>query len=57
MGMRFSNNLLVGLRVTIMASMFLGPFAGLALYKSEPQQQSRGAGFVLLMSLQRGTLG
>ncbi len=57
MGMRFSNNLAAGLRVAIMASIFLGPFAGLALYKAEPQPQSRGAGFVLLMSLQRGNLG
>ncbi|QYA06263.1 hypothetical protein [Agrobacterium larrymoorei] len=57
MGMRFSNSLAAGLRVAIMASIFLGPFAGLALYKAEPQPQSRGAGFVLLMSLQRGNLG
>ena len=53
----FSSGLLAGLCVAIMASVFPGPFAGLALYKAEPQQQSRGAGFVLLMSLQRGNLG
>jgi len=55
--MRFSSPLVSGLRVAIMASVFLGPFAGLVIYKAETRQQSNGAGFVLLMSLQRGNLG
>ena len=54
---RLSSTVLSGLRLTLMASLFLGPFAGLAVYKSEPKPPSKGAGFVLLMSLQRGALG
>lgn len=39
-----------------MASLFLGPVAGLAAYKADQRVASKGAGFVLLMSLQRGAL-
>lgn len=51
-----SNALLYGLRMFIMASVFLGPIAGLAVYKTDPRSASKGAGFVLLMSLQRGAV-
>ncbi len=57
MNRAFSGALFSGLRVAIMASVFLGPFAGLAIYKADPRPASKGAGFVLLMSLQRGNLG
>ncbi|MDQ1185565.1 hypothetical protein [Agrobacterium larrymoorei] len=57
MNRNISNALLSGLRMFIMASVFLGPFAGLAIYKADPRPVSKGAGFVLLMSLQRGAIG
>ena len=57
MNRAFSGALFSGLRVAIMASVFLGPFAGLAIYKADPRPASKGACFVLLMSLQRGNLG
>ncbi|MDS7596590.1 hypothetical protein [Agrobacterium tumefaciens] len=53
----FSGTLFSILRLTLVASMFLGPVAGLAVYKADPRPASKGAGFVLLMSLQRGALG
>lgn len=50
-----TNALFASLRIAVLSSIFLGPFAGLALYKSDyTQQSSNGAGFVILMSLQRG---
>jgi len=52
-----SNAMLSGLRLVIIASVFLGPFAGLAVYKGDPRPASNGTGFVLLMSLQRGAIG
>jgi len=57
MNRNISNALLSGLRMFIMASVFLGPFAGLAIYKADSRPVSKGAGFVLLMSLQRGAIG
>ena len=57
MNRNVSNALFSGLRVFIMASVFLGPFAGLAVYKADPRPVSKGVGFVLLMSLQRGAIG
>lgn len=54
---QFSAVLFQGLRVAIMASLFLGPVAGLAAYNADQRVASKGAGFVLLMSLQRGALG
>ncbi|MDQ1198043.1 hypothetical protein [Agrobacterium sp. SORGH_AS 787] len=57
MNRNISNALLSGLRMFTMASVFLGPFAGLAIYKADPRPVSKGAGFVLLMSLQRGAIG
>ncbi|MFK3688902.1 hypothetical protein ACI2J4_01325 [Agrobacterium tumefaciens] len=53
----FSNGLFSALRLALVASLFLGPVAGLAAYKADPRPASKGAGFVLLMSLQRGALG
>ena len=53
----FSNDLFSALRLALVASLFLGPVAGLAAYKADPRPASKGAGFVLLMSLQRGALG
>ncbi len=53
----FSNSLFSTLRLVVVASVFLGPVAGLAAYKADPRPASKGAGFVLLMSLQRGALG
>jgi hypothetical protein len=53
----FSNGLFSALRLMLMASIFLGPVAGLAVYKADPRPASKSAGFVLLMSLQRGALG
>ena len=57
MSSNFSGTLFSILRLTLVASMFLGPVAGLAVYKADPHPTSKGAGFVLLMSLQRGALG
>lgn len=54
---QFSSAVFQGLRVALMASLFLGPVAGLAAYKADQRVASKGAGFVLLMSLQRGALG
>ncbi len=56
MNKNIANALLSGLRMFIMASVFLGPFAGLAVYKTDQRPASTGAGFVLLMSLQRGSV-
>ncbi len=56
MNKNIANALLSGLRMFIMASVFLGPFAGLAVYKTDQRPSSNGAGFVLLMSLQRGSV-
>ncbi|NWJ22672.1 hypothetical protein [Rhizobium sp. RM] len=53
----FSSTLFSAIRLALVASIFLGPVAGLAVYKSDPRPASKGAGFVLLMSLQRGALG
>ncbi len=54
--MLFSAKVYSFVRVALMASVFLGPFAGLAAYKADPQARSGGIGFVLMMSLQRGAL-
>ena len=57
MSRQFSGAFFQGLRIAVMASLFLGPVAGLAAYKADERVASKGAGFVLLMSLQRGALG
>lgn len=54
----FSNTVFSSLRLALIATMFLGPIAGLAAMKeNERTAMNKGAGFVLLMSLQRGALG
>ena len=45
------------LRLFLMAAVFLGPFAGLALHKAELSQNSGKAGFMLLMTLKRSNIG
>lgn len=54
----FSSTVYSSVRLALIATMFLGPIAGLAAIKeSERTAMNKGAGFVLLMSLQRGALG
>lgn len=54
----FSSTVYSSVRLALIATMFLGPIAGLAAMKeSERTAMNKGAGFVLLMSLQRGALG
>jgi hypothetical protein len=48
---------LSNLTFVLAALIFLGPIAGLALYKAEQSMNSGKAGFVLLMSIQRGAIG
>lgn len=45
------------LRLFLMAAVFLGPFAGLAVHKAELSQNGGKAGFVLLMTLKRSNVG
>jgi hypothetical protein len=53
----FSSTFYAGVRIALMASVFLGPVAGLAAWKNDERRASgKGAGFVLLISLQRGAL-
>lgn len=58
MSKTFSSTLFSSMRLALVATMFLGPIAGLAAMKeNERTAMNKGAGFVLLMSLQRGALG
>lgn len=58
MSKTFSSTLFGSIRLALIATMFLGPIAGLAAMKeNERTAMNKGAGFVLLMSLQRGALG
>ncbi|WP_313618679.1 hypothetical protein [Agrobacterium sp.] len=58
MSKTFSSTLFSSMRLALIATMFLGPIAGLAAMKeNERTAMNKGAGFVLLMSLQRGALG
>ncbi|MCS4241763.1 hypothetical protein M2418_001274 [Rhizobium sp. BIGb0125] len=54
----FSGAVYSSVRLALIATMLLGPIAGLAAMKeNERSAMNKGAGFVLLMSLQRGALG
>lgn len=52
-----THSALSSLRLFLMAAVFLGPFAGLALYKAEHSENGGKVGFVLLMSMKRGNIG
>lgn len=53
----FTNSAMSSLRLFLMAAIFLGPFAGLAMHKAELGHNDGKVGFVLLMSMKRGNIG